>query len=453
MRLPPRLLYRLFPLAGRTSQWVSHRFAPGGRLLLGLLVSGALFGIDFRQTLGYQVASLAFALLLTAFVLSLRWRPPLSARRVLPELVTAELPLSYFIEITNAGSRVERDLVLQDRLETPRISYADFQRRRQGSRSRPTNWFDRAVGFPRWLDMRRRDRGAWLEAVAVPAIAPGATVRVRVDSKAERRGWLRFREIELLKPDPLGLYRARLRLRARDTLLSLPRRYPLPRVQMSSERRYQKGGVSLAHAVGDSQEFASLRDYRPGDPRRHIHWRSFAKTGRLIVKEYQDEYFDRHALVIDTHVPAAEEELFESMISVAASVAGGERARDSILDVIFLGTEVVQLSAGRGLGDASHALTYLAEASPSAHGRFSDLAAVLRARASQLASVILVLPSDDDAERASLLEELAAAGIPCLSLLVTLNDVATLPRTSGSHHAYTIRSANLAEDLARVQPP
>ncbi|MGE4615672.1 MAG: hypothetical protein AAEJ43_01460, partial [Gammaproteobacteria bacterium] len=66
MSMPPRFLFRLFPLAGRTSAWVEQRFSPAGRLVVSLLVAGILFGIDIRQTLGYQIAALNFALLITS---------------------------------------------------------------------------------------------------------------------------------------------------------------------------------------------------------------------------------------------------------------------------------------------------------------------------------------------------------------------------------------------------
>ncbi|MGR8919329.1 MAG: DUF58 domain-containing protein [Gammaproteobacteria bacterium] len=450
MRLPPRLLYRLFPLAGRLSFWVAERFPGPGRLVLGLLVTGMLFGIDMRQTLGYQVAAFAFALLLTGRLLSLRWRPRLAVRRVLPDVVTEGVPAAYFVEITNLGPRTERDLVLKDTLETPRISYETFQRRRRAAPGAGTNLFDRAIGFPRWVEMRRRGRGADIELTEIAALAPGATARVRIEMTPARRGWLRFERSRLLRPDPLGLFRARADFVTREGVLSLPRRYPMPRIHFESERHYQKGGVSLAMAVGDSQEFASLREYRPGDPRRHIHWRSFARTGKLIVKEYQDEYFDRHALVIDTHYDGEADETFEAAISVAASVAGGERPRDSILDVIFVGSDVVQLSSGRGLGDAGSALGYLAEAQPAPAADFQQLARLLGERAPQLASVIVVLTSRD-AARTQLLDDLAAGGIATLSLLV-VPDAPTphLPQHHGSHHAFEVRLGHLAEDLARV---
>ncbi len=448
--MPPRLLYRLFPYVGRTSLWVEQRFSPAGRLIIGLLVAGALFGIDIRQTLGYQVAALMFSLLATSFLFSMRWKPAITAARILPTHVTATVPASYWIELTNHGDRVERDLIIHDRLPTPRISYDVFQRARANRADSTTNWFDRAVGFPRFVDMRRHARGAEIDPQAIPAIPPGSTIRVKVQTTVRRRGWINFDAIHVLRPDPLGLFRARHKIPAKAEVLALPRRFSMPRIQLQSERRYQKGGVSLALAVGDSQEFASLRDYRSGDPRRHIHWRSFAKTGKLIVKEYQDEYFDRHALVIDTHLAGALPELFEAVISVAASIAAGEQPRDSILDIIFAGTQVVQLSAGRGLGDALHALAYLAEAQACDDADFAQLADLLNERASELASVIVVL-GRFDRQREELMTDLALQGLPCVSLWVTQDLTATpTARSIGTHHLFTIRVGHIEQDLARV---
>src|SRR5206468_1409519 len=70
-------------------------------------------------------------------------------------------------------------------------------------------------------------------------------------------------------------------------LVVLPKRYAVPDLALPGVRKYQRGGVALAGAVGDSEEFVSLRDYRPGDPLRRVHWRSAARVGRPVVKEYQ----------------------------------------------------------------------------------------------------------------------------------------------------------------------
>src|SRR2546430_12423661 len=47
---------------------------------------------------------------------------------------------------------------------------------------------------------------------------------------------------------------------------------------------------------------------------RRVHWRSAARVGRPVVKEYQDEFFVRHALVLDTFAERAESDVFEEAV-------------------------------------------------------------------------------------------------------------------------------------------
>jgi len=447
MRLPPRSLYRLFPLVARASRWSERRLTPGGRVVLGLVVAAALFGIDMRQTLAWQAATLGSGLLLASLLASLRWRARISVRRVLPQYACDGQPFAYFLEITNHGAHTERDLVLAEQLHQPSLSWHDFRARR--GQGRHLNVVDRAIGFPRWVELRLRDRGAAMTPLPVPAIAAGASVRVTIEATPLRRGWIDFEGVELLRPDPLGICRARLRVAAPGRVLALPRRHAVPALHLAARRHYQKGGVSLALAVGDSQEFAALRDYRQGDPRRHIHWRSFAKTGKLIVKEYQDEYFDRHALIIDTHVDPADEARFEAIIRVAASLAGGPRPRDSILDLIFAGREVVELCAGRGLADTGRALAWLAEARAAGAGDVDPVTDLIGTRATGLASALVVL-GGFDASREALLDTLATHGVRAAALIVTHDETARPPHVGAGQQRFTVRVAHLEGDLAAL---
>ena len=451
MAMPPRFLYRLYPFAGAPGAWVTQRLPLAGQLVLGLFVASSLFGMDIRQTISYQLAGLMFALMVTAILFGLLWKPKLDVKRVLPNQVTASMPMGYWLEITNLGRYTERDLVVHDRLRQPRISYEEFQTIRTQSRQAANNRFDRAMGFQQWVRLRHLRRGIELEPQSVPAIPPGGTARIKVDAISRRRGWIYFSSIQLLRPDPLGLFRARHTVVAPQALLSLPKRYRAPMINLRSGRRHHKGGLSLAMAVGDAQEFASLRDYRAGDPRKHIHWRSYAKTGNLIVREYQDEYFDRHALVVDTHVATLQSDLFEGVVSVAASIATGERPRDSILDVIFSGQDIIQLSEGRGLGASSLALTYLAEAQPSEDSDLDQLSEMLHFRASQMASVILVIAGWDE-RRQGLVEELASLDLPSVSIRLSVDIQAPAsPLQIGAHQCFVVRTSHIAEDLARVE--
>jgi uncharacterized protein (DUF58 family) len=87
--------------------------------------------------------------------------------------------------------------------------------------------------------------------------------------------------------------------------------------------------ASLARA-GAGAEFVGVREYRPGDPRRHVHWRSTARAGRLVVKEFADELQPALTLALDLRASAViggeDDNTLELAIKLAASLgrhAGG----------------------------------------------------------------------------------------------------------------------------------
>src|SRR5581483_10465099 len=71
-------------------------------------------------------------------------------------------------------------------------------------------------------------------------------------------------------------------------------------------------------------EFYGMRDYVRGDDVRRVVWRAFARTERLMVREFEQGISDRIAIVLDTdenwHSPGRPSDTFETAVRVAASV-------------------------------------------------------------------------------------------------------------------------------------
>ena len=66
--------------------------------------------------------------------------------------------------------------------------------------------------------------------------------------------------------------------------------------------------------------FHALREYVPGDDRRHIHWRSSAKTGALMVRQFEESRQSRIAVAVDLgEISYGDEDEFETAVSVAGS--------------------------------------------------------------------------------------------------------------------------------------
>jgi hypothetical protein len=199
--------------------------------------------------------------------------------------------------------------------------------------------------------------------------------------------------------------------------LILPRRYPLPAIALPGAMRYQEGGVTLAANIGRSEEFVSLREYRHGDPLRHIHWRTWARIGKPIVKEFEDEFFVRHALILDTFDGEPNSEVLEECVSVAASFACTILTQESLLDLLFVGNQSYCFTVGRGLAHPDQMLEILASVQNCADKKFDTLEQLVLNHIALVSGCVCVLQRWDDA-RQNLVKKMRAIGVPLLVLVV-----------------------------------
>jgi uncharacterized protein (DUF58 family) len=411
-----RLLYRNFRAVAGLQHWLGRRLTPAGQLVAAGLAATAVIGPNTRITVAYQAFTFLSALLLVAALGSLRRPPPLTLRRQLPRYATVGAPLAYSVRVGNPGRRVASGLALIEDFADLRPSFEEFVSTPEPDEAR-RNRFDRAVGYPRWSWLLSMNRRATIAERPLPPVPPGGAVEARLTLLPQRRGRVTLTGLTVARPESLGLARALRPQPAPATLLILPRRYPVPPITLRGARRYQHGGIALAQSVGDSEEFVSLRDYRPGDPLKRIHWRSWARTGRPVVREYQDEFFVRHALVLDTFTPAPTP-AFEEAVSVAASLACSVNTQESLLDLLFVGTEAHAVTAGRGVGHVDRMLEILAAVRPCRDRPFDTLARLVLERQGALSGAICVLLAWDEPRR-QLVARLRGLDVPTLVLLVT----------------------------------
>jgi uncharacterized protein (DUF58 family) len=437
-----RLLYRWFSSFSAFQYRLDRHCTRAGSLALGVLGAAIVIGLDTNRTVGYQVFTLVFALVSLSAASSLVFRGRFTARRILPRFASAGVPMTYRVVITNQTDRRQDGLVLIEELTDPRPSFEEFVTAHEPGEER-RNWFDRQVGYPRWAWLVSQKRGAVIPPRPLPALPPSGEAEVSFEITPLRRGHLRFRGITIARPDPLGLVQALKSIELSQSLLILPKRYPMAEIRMAGTRKYQPGGVALASTVGDSEEFVSLRDYRSGDPMRRIHWKSYARVGRPVVKEYLDEFFVRHALVLDTFTTHLGDPVFEEAVSVAASIAISMQTQESLLDLMFVGPEAYCFTAGRGLAHTEQLLEVLACVGPCRDKPFRSLHHAVIDRLDLLSGCVCVLLGWDDA-RQELIRHLEALGTPTRVFVV--GQGATLDRLPANVHRLEV--GRIAEGLA-----
>jgi Protein of unknown function DUF58 len=406
-----RSFYRLLRFAHHLRQWLTRRFTPMGLGVLVCLDISAIIGMDTNQSLSYQVFTFLTALLSIAISASFFIRYRFSATRILPRFGTVGVPLQYRVVLQNKTQKPQKGLKLLESFADGFPSFPEFRRIATLSKS----WSARRR---KWLRIVSQQQWAIAPAVDLPILSTQNSTEFIAEITPLRRGLLQFKTLTVACPDPLGLFNVCVTLPLSQSVLILPKRYKLPQIHLPGSRRHQSGGVALASSVGDSEEFRALREYRPGDPPRKIHWKSWAKVGRPIVKEEQDEYFVHHALILDTFQSASHSETLEEAVAVAASLACEVQTQESLLDMVFVGSEAHCFTVGRGLGQTERMLELLASVVPCQHNPFDSIIPVVQTRFSLLSGCICILLTWDSA-RKTLLQQLQSMGIPTMVLVIT----------------------------------
>lgn len=133
-----------------------------------------------------------------------------------------------------------------------------------------------------------------------------------------RRGVYPLSSVTLSTTYPFGLFLKARDIDVRGELVIWPRtdrrvRIPTP----AGAKRRDFGGS--AGAAGHRGEYRQLREYRPGDDPRDIHWRRSAGLDVPVIREYELDGAESFWLCLDLGAPAGDEA--EAVLEIAASVA------------------------------------------------------------------------------------------------------------------------------------
>ena len=156
-------------------------------------------------------------------------------------------------------------------------------------------------------------------------VPEGKTQRTSYRHTFVRRGLYTLTGYRLATKFPFALFRKSRDVAAPLELLVYPARVQVPR----PPPRAQVRGETSANRLGRRGEFFGLRERRVGDDRRDVHWKSSARSGRLLVREYEDELAKRVAIAVDNALPLATREAIEDGAAtpvMEAQVAAVERA-------------------------------------------------------------------------------------------------------------------------------
>jgi uncharacterized protein (DUF58 family) len=195
--------------------------------------------------------------------------------------------------------------------------------------------------------------------VSVPRLGARATRTSSYRLPTLTRGEMTVGPLVAVRGDPFGFFRREASYGERRTVIVRPRTAPLE--LLASGHVASLDGLDADAASSGTTTFDSLREYTAGDDLRHIHWRTSARAGTLMVRRLVDSSEPRTTVVLDTSRAAYRGDDFEVAVDIAASVAVAAATAGFPVHLLAGGD---RLAAGRGRTGPDAILDLLALVQP-----------------------------------------------------------------------------------------
>jgi uncharacterized protein (DUF58 family) len=191
--------------------------------------------------------------------------------------------------------------------------------------------------------------GRALASFAIPSLGPGDVHDDIFRVSTERRGIIAVGPAQVVRADPVGVF-GRVVSHADPELLYVhPRTIKVGGAGAGFLRDLE--GKESADLSPSDLAFHSLREYVPGDDRRHVHWKTSARVGQLMVQQFVDTRRSRVLLILneDSSDFACDED-FETAVSAIGSI-GLEVIREGQTRTVVSGRRMIGAVSGATMLD------------------------------------------------------------------------------------------------------
>jgi uncharacterized protein (DUF58 family) len=225
-------------------------------------------------------------------------------------------------------------------------------------------------------------------SVLVERLPAGSSAQIELTKTALRRGVYESGTARLRTGSPAGLVRTTRSIDVASDLRVVPRWVELRSFPILEPSSFPSDLLHERARTGAGEQYLGVRGYRPGDPPRWVHWKSSARAGHLVVREYEEEVASRVVLVLagaDEGDPP--DSAFEAIVQATASIARYALVTGHPVDLVRAGPDgsPQQIVAPDRVG----VLDWLAEARP-VDAPMDELTGVALTRVGRRGTVVLL---------------------------------------------------------------
>jgi len=153
------------------------------------------------------------------------------------------------------------------------------------------------------------------EKAFIPYLLPKSAKNVTINSFFKKRGWNKIPKAILFTRFPFGFFKKWIRINLGDEEILVYPKVEKPHMDLNEFQ--EKFGELETEAIGFGSDLRSIRTFNQGDNPKFIHWKTTAKTGRLMYRELQDDKSKRYIIEF---TPKKDKNHLELEITRAASV-------------------------------------------------------------------------------------------------------------------------------------
>ena len=284
----------------RAARWAAETVLPAGWLLGAVLVVGVATGIGMGWVEAWVAAAISAVLLVVS----------------VPFLLGGH---DYAVQLT-----LDRDRVVAGTDVGGHLTISNRSAR---------------LSLPGVIDI---PVGKGLVEAHVPLLLGGATHTEQLTIGAHKRGVIDVGPMTIARGDPVGILRREVAWPQVERIYVHPVTVPIPSTSAGLIKDLE--GTPTRDIVDADLSFHAIRNYAPGDSQRHIHWKSTAKTGILMVRQYEETRRASLAVILDLNSEEyRSEEEFEMAVSAAASISA-QGVRDNREVTVSMSAEIPELS-------------------------------------------------------------------------------------------------------------
>jgi len=238
-----------------------------------------------------------------------------------------------------------------------------------------------------------------VKTILIDCLPSGSTARTKLKTIFLKRGKYNIGPVFIYLYDFFGLYAFKKTLPIYSEIYVYPKTFFINKLPELNRGISPWFGIETARTSGEFDEYFGIREYKPGDPIKNIHWLSTVRNNKLIVKQYQHQSYFRVSLIFNLepnrNFGEGRESVIEYMIKIAASLIKYLIEKNISVEIISHSKEFVYIPFNKGREYLEDIMKFLAIAVPESNVSLGEIFQDYSSYISDNSSLICIMLDKD----------------------------------------------------------